>query len=133
MPTTALKGTPSSAASPTGRHWWPGERPVYSPPGSADVPEGERDAEANRFTEAAAAVAGRLRERASHSSGCGRRGPVRDRGPAEDRGWVGAAKKRIAKGVRAPAAAIAATEEFAALFTKLGGLMAERVTDLNDA
>ncbi|AZG44162.1 Phosphoenolpyruvate-protein phosphotransferase [Gordonia insulae] len=53
-------------------------------------------------------------------------------GLAEDRGWVGAASALIAKGTAAPAAAVAATEQFAAMFTKLGGLMAERVTDLND-
>ncbi len=131
MPPTALKGTPVVGGIAYGPALWPGERPAFTPD-SAEIPESERDAEAKRFADAAAAVAGRLRDRASASTGVAAEVLSATAGLAEDRGWVGAAKKLIAKGAQAPAAAIAATDEFAALFTKLGGLMAERVTDLHD-
>ena len=132
MPQTALKGTPVVGGIAYGPALWPGERPVYRPADGGAVPEAERDAEAERFAAAAATVAGRLRDRASHSNGVAAEVLSATAGLAEDRGWVGAVKKLIGKGEQAPGATIAATEEFAALFTKLGGLMAERVTDLND-
>ncbi len=51
---------------------------------------------------------------------------------AEDRAWKGAATTRIRSGSDAVSAATAATEQFAAVFEKMGGLQAERVTDLFD-
>jgi phosphotransferase system enzyme I (PtsI) len=51
---------------------------------------------------------------------------------ATDRGWLGAAEKLIAAGTPARAAAVAATDRFAEMFAELGGMMAERVTDLRD-
>ena len=132
MPQTALKGTPVVGGLAYGPALWPGERPVYRPADGGAGPEAERDAEAERFAAAAATVAGRLRDRASHSNGVAAEVLSATAGLAEDRGWVGAVKKLIGKGEQAPGVTIAAAEEFAALFTKLGGLMAERVTDLND-
>ncbi|MBD1321793.1 putative PEP-binding protein [Gordonia hankookensis] len=130
--TQVLQGTPVVAGKAFGPAIWPGARPDYDPSAEADVAADEREVEAKRFTDAAATVAGRLRERASHASGAASEVLVATAGLAEDRGWVGAATALIAKGTPAPAAAAAATEQFAVMFTKLGGLMAERVTDLND-
>jgi phosphotransferase system enzyme I (PtsI) len=51
---------------------------------------------------------------------------------AQDRAWLSAAEKRIAEGASAMRATAAAVGQFAEMFSKLGGLMAERVTDLHD-
>jgi phosphoenolpyruvate-protein phosphotransferase (PTS system enzyme I) len=53
-------------------------------------------------------------------------------GLAQDRAWIGAAEKRIGAGTPAVRAAVEAVEQFVDLFTQIGGLMAERVTDLRD-
>ncbi|MGV9713417.1 phosphoenolpyruvate--protein phosphotransferase [Gordonia sp. NPDC003424] len=128
-----LNGTPVVSGKAYGPVVWPGERPVYDPGAmGATVAEDEREVEKKRFTDAAATVAGRLRARASHSSGAAAEVLTATAGLAEDRGWVGAASGLIKKGSPAPAAAIAATEQFVEMFTKVGGLMAERVTDLKD-
>ncbi len=49
---------------------------------------------------------------------------------AQDRAWLGAAEKRIKEGTPACARHPEAVAQFVDLFTKMGGLMAERVTDL---
>ena len=51
---------------------------------------------------------------------------------AQDRAWLGAAEKLINAGAPAARAVVAAVDQFVDLFTQLGGLMAERVTDLRD-
>ncbi|MGO4613164.1 putative PEP-binding protein [Nocardia sp. 2YAB30] len=96
------------------------------------VPEPDRASESAAFRAAAATVAGRLRERAERASGAAAEVLAADAAMATDRGWLGAAEKLIAAGTSARAAAVAATDQFAEVFTKLGGLMAERVTDLRD-
>ncbi|MEJ9079149.1 putative PEP-binding protein [Gordonia malaquae] len=108
-----------------------GERPTYDA-SAAPVADTERESEAARFVDAATVVAARLSERASHSTGVSAEVLTATAGLARDRGWIGAASKLIAAGSPAPAAAAAATEQFVEMFTKLGGLMAERVTDLRD-
>ncbi len=130
--TQVLNGTPVVGGMAYGPAVWPGERPVYDASTAETIAEDEREVETKRFADAASAVAGRLRDRASHASGAAAEVLSATAGLAEDRGWVGTASKLIKKGTPAPAAAVAATEQFAAMFTKLGGLMAERVTDLND-
>ncbi|MGW0035785.1 phosphoenolpyruvate--protein phosphotransferase [Gordonia sp. NPDC003376] len=97
-----------------------------------EVGEADRGAEQARFTAAAAAVAARLRDRASHASGAAAEVLIATAGLAEDRGWTGAVAKRIADGAPAALAASGATAQFAEMFTALGGVMAERVTDLED-
>lgn len=130
--TQVLNGTPVVGGKAYGPAVWPGSRPVYDPANTSTIAEDQRDAEAEEFTTAAATVAGRLRERASHASGAASEVLTATAALAEDRGWTGAVTKLIANGAPAPAAAAEATEQFAQMFTKLGGLMAERVTDLND-
>jgi phosphotransferase system enzyme I (PtsI) len=97
-----------------------------------EVPEGDRDSEAQRFAAAAEAVAQRLRERAAHATGAASEVLGATAQLATDRAWLGAADKRIRQGVPAVRATAEAVEQFVEMFTKMGGLMAERVTDLRD-
>src|SRR6185295_6457241 len=53
-------------------------------------------------------------------------------GLARDKGLRAAVKKRLAAGDPLLVALHAAVEQFAGIFTTMGGLMAERVTDLRD-
>ncbi|MFT4395860.1 phosphoenolpyruvate--protein phosphotransferase [Gordonia lacunae] len=130
-----LTGTPVVGGLAHGPALWPGERPGHSPEKlgvGVEIAEERRADEVTRFATAAGAVASRLRTRASQNTGVTAEVLAATAGLAEDRGWIGAATALITKGASAEAAAVAATDQFAAVFTKLGGLMAERVTDLND-
>jgi phosphotransferase system enzyme I (PtsI) len=51
---------------------------------------------------------------------------------AQDRAWIAATEKRIGEGHAAVTAVTGAVEQFVTMFTQIGGLMAERVTDLRD-
>ncbi|MGZ8179860.1 putative PEP-binding protein [Williamsia sp. SKLECPSW1] len=126
---TTLVGTPVVAGVAYAPVMWPGARPELPGPGT---PPADVDAECARFVAAAATVADRLRARASAATGVASEVLSATAALAEDRGWLGAAQQAIRAGEPAPNAAVAATEQFAAVFTKLGGLMAERVTDLHD-
>ena len=53
-------------------------------------------------------------------------------GLARDKGLRGAVKKSLTAGAPLVAAVHAAVEQFVAVFTSMGGLMAERATDLRD-
>jgi phosphotransferase system enzyme I (PtsI) len=96
------------------------------------VDEADRPAEAARFVAAATAVATRLRDRAAHATGAASEVLAATATLAQDRAWLGAAEKRIKDGTPAQRAVVQAVEQFVAMFTQLGGLMAERVTDLQD-
>ncbi|GAA1099186.1 phosphoenolpyruvate-protein phosphotransferase [Tsukamurella sp. TY48] len=128
---TVLTGTPVVPGVAYAPVMWPGERPEL-PATGPDLPEAEREAEAARFSTAALAVAGRLRERASQATGAASEVLAATAGLASDKAWIGTAEKLIRSGSPAEGAVAAATEQFADMFTKLGGLMAERVTDLRD-
>lgn len=111
----------------------PGRLPALDTLAAApEVPEADRPAESARFTAAATAVADRLRDRAAHSTGVAAEVLAATAQLATDRAWLGAAEKRIGQGVPAVRATIEAVEQFVDMFTKMGGLMAERVTDLRD-
>ncbi len=99
---------------------------------ATEVAEADRDAEVARFSAAAAAVADRLRERAAHATGSASEVLAATAQLAQDRAWLGEAEKRIKTGTPAVRATAEAVEKFADMFTKMGGLMAERVTDLRD-
>ncbi|PYE16024.1 phosphoenolpyruvate--protein phosphotransferase [Williamsia limnetica] len=130
-PRRVLQGTPVVPGVVAGPAIVPAPR--VQPQINTDVvPEAERDGELQAFRAASAAVAKRLQDRAAVSSGSASEVLAANAAMAADRGWLGAAEKLIAAGGSATSAALAATEQFAALFTKLGGLMAERVTDLHD-
>jgi phosphotransferase system enzyme I (PtsI) len=108
----------------------PEPRPAIPPP--VTVAEEARAAEIARYDAAAATVAARLSERAGLASGVAAEVLGATADLARDRGLGAAAAQRIQAGADAVHACVAATEQFAALFTQLGGLMAERVTDLHD-
>ena len=97
-----------------------------------EIPEDERQAEADRFSTAAATVAERLRDRAAAATGSASEVLAATATLAQDRAWLGAAEKRIKEGKPAVRATAEAVSQFVDLFTSLGGLMAERVTDLRD-
>ncbi|MGI5218290.1 phosphoenolpyruvate--protein phosphotransferase [Nocardia sp. CA-290969] len=99
---------------------------------SVAIAESDRAAELARFHAAATVVARRLRERAARASGAATEVLAANAAMAADRGWLGAVEKAIATGMPAAVAAVAATDQFAEIFRGLGGLMAERVTDLRD-
>ncbi|MGJ0121421.1 phosphoenolpyruvate--protein phosphotransferase [Williamsia sp. MIQD14] len=126
---TVLTGTPVVSGVAFAPVMWPGERPALPGPGT---PPADVEAECARFVAAAAAVADRLRARASAGTGVASEVLSATAALAQDRGWISSAEKLIRAGSPAPNAAVDATEQFVALFTKLGGLMAERVTDLLD-
>jgi phosphotransferase system enzyme I (PtsI) len=129
---TALVGVPvvpGVAYAPVIR---PGRPPSLDDEATGDVAEADRSAEAARFAAATEAVASRLRERAAHATGAASEVLATTATLAQDRAWLGAAEKRITEGAPAVRAVVGAVEQFADMFTKLGGLMAERVTDLRD-
>ena len=109
----------------------PGRKPDIDM-GADSLGDDDRPAEAARFTAAAAAVAGRLRDRAGRATGAAAEVLATTAGLAQDRAWLGAAEKRIAEGTPAVRAVAAAVDQFVGMFTQIGGMMAERVTDLRD-
>lgn len=114
--------------------------PVIRPHGAVQLPtedaepvaEADRAAEKQRFTAAAEVVAGRLTERAAAASGVSAAVLQTTAGLARDRGLLSTVEQRIDAGASAPVATVGAAQQFAELFASLGGLMAERVTDVND-
>ncbi|MFW0790356.1 phosphoenolpyruvate--protein phosphotransferase [Gordonia sp. CPCC 205333] len=126
-----LTGTPVVSGIAYGPVIWPGPRPEFVA-STVELSDVDRVREVDRFSAAAADVAAKLRDRASASTGVAAEVLSATASLAEDRGWLSAAGKLINAGSPAADAAVAATKQFADLFTKLGGLMAERVTDLND-
>jgi phosphoenolpyruvate-protein phosphotransferase (PTS system enzyme I) len=98
----------------------------------AVVREDERAGEKERFTAAAGVVADRLAERASGATGVSAEVLAATAGLARDRGLLSAVEQRIDGGVPAAVATVQAAQQFVDLFTGLGGLMAERVTDVRD-
>ena len=136
LPTTAgpvvLTGTPVVPGVALG--------PVIRPSGAvrlpegdaADVPENERSTERERFVAAAGIVAGRLADRAAAATGVSAEVLSTTAGLARDRGLLSAVEQRIDAGAPAAVATVAAAQQFVDMFTALGGLMAERVTDVRD-
>ncbi len=94
--------------------------------------EGDRQAEAERFAAAAATVAARLRDKAAAATGPASEVLTATAQLAQDRAWLGSAENAIKAGKPAVRATADAAAQFIEMFTKMGGLMAERVTDLKD-
>jgi phosphotransferase system enzyme I (PtsI) len=126
---TGVPVVPGVAYAPVIR---PGQAPSDNLDALPEVDSPARAAESARFTAAAAAVAARLRDRAQQATGAAAEVLAATAGLAQDRAWLAAAEKRIAEGTPAPRATVAAVAQFIDLFTQIGGLMAERVTDLRD-
>ncbi|MFD4369795.1 phosphoenolpyruvate--protein phosphotransferase [Rhodococcus sp. NPDC058521] len=127
----AVDGTPAVPGVAYAPAIWASPRPEVDGRGPR-IAETERDAEKSRFREAAAVVAARLKERGAVAGGVAAEVLSANAALAEDRGWLGAVDKLIGAGAPAIEAAVGATEQFTTLFTQMGGLMAERVTDLRD-
>jgi phosphotransferase system enzyme I (PtsI) len=129
---TVLRGVPVVPGVQYGPVIRPGRLPALDDAGAREIAEADRAAEAARFAAAASAVAARLRDRATHATGAASEVLAATATLAQDRAWLAAAEKRIREGVPAVHAVMGAVDQFVDMFTKLGGLMAERVTDLRD-
>jgi phosphotransferase system enzyme I (PtsI) len=129
---TVLTGTPVVPGVVVG----PAVRPagaVRLPQGEGEpVPEEGRDAERARFSAAAAAVAARLAGRAAAATGASAEVLAATAAMAADRGLLAAVEAQIGQGRAAEVATVRAAQQFVDLFTGLGGLMAERATDVRD-
>lgn len=110
---------------------WKQGRPETLPHEAEVDPEG-RVAEVERLDTAAESVAGRLDERASHAGGVASEVLAATATLARDRGWRRAAAALVKRGTPAPQAVVTAIAQFITTFEKLGGVMAERTTDLRD-
>ena len=106
------------------------ETSISESPSSPSAEQVERSRE--RFVEAAGTVSQRLDDRAAAASGAGAEILAANAILARDRGWAKAVVKGLKKGLSVEAATIDATEQFAAMFAKIGGRQAERITDLRD-
>src|SRR4051794_24464610 len=92
----------------------------------------DADAALAAFDGAVAATADALAARAAAASGAAAEVLTATAGLARDKGLRAAVKKRLAAGDSLLSAVAAAVDQFAGIFTQMGGLMAERVTDLRD-
>src|SRR4051812_10539247 len=114
--------------------------PVIRPAGAVQLPaedqpplaEGARPGEKERFGVAADVVAERLARRAAGATGVSAEVLSATAGLARDRGLLSAVEQRIDGGTPAEVATVQAAQQFVDLFTSLGGLMAERATDVRD-
>jgi phosphotransferase system enzyme I (PtsI) len=84
------------------------------------------------YDQAVAGVADRLSARAQKASGAVAEVLTATASLARDKGLRASVSKRLKAGEPLLAALAAAVDQFAGLFTQMGGLMAERVTDLRD-
>ncbi len=110
---------------------WKQGRPETLPHEAEVDPDG-RAAEVERLDTAAETVAGRLDERASLAGGVASEVLAATATLARDRGWRRAAASLVKRGTPAPQAVVTAIAQFITTFEKLGGVMAERTTDLRD-
>ncbi len=132
METKTVRGTgvvPGYAYAPVG---WVHQPYVPSVTSAAPLDESARPAEVERFKAAVATVATRFEERSTLASGAAAEVLGATASLARDRGWARAATKLINSGVKAEPAVAGAIADFVEKFEKLGGLMAERTTDLKD-
>ncbi len=95
-----------------------------------DVPDPEESLA--QYDASVAAVSASLTARASQASGAAAEVLVATAALVKDKGLRGAVSKRLKAGETRLASLSGAVDQFAALFTQMGGLMAERVTDLRD-
>ncbi|HKJ54922.1 MAG TPA: putative PEP-binding protein [Nitriliruptoraceae bacterium] len=126
-----LSGTPVVPGVGHGPVVWPAPRPTPdrdAPP----IDEADRDGAVETYTDAAETVADRLRDRAALADGVAAEVLAATAGLATDRGLRQAVVERIGQGTPIDVAVADATEQFAEMFMQVGGVMAERVTDLKD-
>lgn len=126
-----MKGTAVVSGVRYAKAVWISPRPELPQAGEV-VAEEEREAELERFVQAADAVAERLSQRSDAAEGAASEVLKATAGMVKDRGWRKAVKKGIQGGHPADYAVVAATTKFVAMFESAGGVMAERTTDLRD-
>ena len=98
--------------------------------GSGDF--ADEDAALAAYDDAVAAVADGFEVKAGAASGAAAEVLTASAGLARDRGMRNAVRKHLRGGAELLESVHAAVEQFAAVFAGMGGLMAERVTDLRD-
>ncbi len=98
--------------------------------GSGDF--ADEDAALAAYDDAVAAVADGFEAKARAASGAAAEVLTASAGLARDRGLRNAVRKHLRGGAELLESVHAAVEQFAAVFAGMGGLMAERVTDLRD-
>lgn len=128
---TILTGVPVVPGTGHGPAIRPEPRPEL-PAGGEPIAEEQRAEEAQRFAAAAAEVARRLTARAANASGVAAEVLQATAALAQDRGLLGMAEMKIKGGAPAPEAAVDAAGTISDMFRQAGGLMAERVTDVED-
>jgi len=100
--------------------------------GASSIAATDAETESGRFHAAVTVVAGRLQARSLEAQGVAAEVLAAQVGLVSDKGLRKAVEKSVAGGASAEAAVVAAVDQFAAMFQQLGGLMAERITDLRD-
>ena len=98
--------------------------------GSGDF--ADADAALAAYDDAATAVADGFTRTAARATGAATEVLTASAGLTRDKGLRSAVRKELASGTDLVAAVRNAVEQFVALFTNMGGLMAERATDLRD-
>jgi phosphotransferase system enzyme I (PtsI) len=98
--------------------------------GDGDFPDA--DAAMAAYDDAVTAVAEGFSRKADQATGPAAEVLTASAGLARDKGLRGAVAKNIAAGQGIVTAVDGAVEQFVTIFTSMGGLMAERVTDLED-
>ena len=84
------------------------------------------------YDDAVGAVADGFERKAEGASGAAAEVLTASAGLARDKGLRGAVRKQLAPGRTCSPRCTPAVDQFVAVFTQMGGLMAERVTDLRD-
>src|SRR3954469_6435368 len=92
----------------------------------------DADAALAAYDGAAAAVADSFARKAEAAAGAAAQVLTASAGLARDKGLRGAVRKHLRAGEDLLGAVHAGVEQFVTVFTGIGGLMAERVTDLRD-
>jgi phosphoenolpyruvate-protein phosphotransferase (PTS system enzyme I) len=92
----------------------------------------DEEAALTAYDDAAAAVAEGFAHRADTASDAAAEVLTASAGLARDKGLRSAVRKHLRSGEDLLTSVAAAVEQFTAVFTQMGGLMAERVTDLRD-
>lgn len=101
-------------------------------PSGGTIAESEQDQAVNAFADAVVAVQNVLLDKAEHVTGHAREVLSATAQLVADRGLTRAVKKLIKHGDSAEWAVVQATDNLVAQFDRLGGLYAERTTDLRD-
>jgi phosphotransferase system enzyme I (PtsI) len=130
---TVLRGTPVVPGVAAGPALL--VRGEVSPEAIARFGDGHfADAEAamSAYDDAVGAVADSFARKADKATGPAAEVLTASAGLARDKGLRGAVAKNVAAGQGLVSAVDAAVEQFVTIFTNMGGLMAERVTDLED-